>query len=133
MSCESCPHCNPPAPPDPGRQGWTVTPGGHRNRELPGGGHLAVVPPGGPGRAWFWTLSDGVHSGHVATLDEAQLAAERAAIPLLRAAADEMERGLPGAVYCEHCGDGPTCSVCRRGLPALDGPAAAPWDEAVVS
>ena len=132
MPCDrpDCPCCHPP-PPDPGRQGWTVTPGGHRNRELPGNGHLAVVPPGGPGRAWFWTSSDA--SGREALLEDAQLAAERAAIPLLRAAADEMERGLPGAVYCEHCGDGPTCSVCRRGLPALDGPAAAPWDEAVVS
>ena len=131
MPCDpKCTHCHPEGL-APGRPGWEVTPGGHRRRVLPGGGCLAVVPPGGPGRAWFWTSSDA--SGREALLEDAQLAAERAAIPLLRAAADEMERGLPGAVYCEHCGDGPTCSVCRRGLPALDGPAAAPWDEAVVS
>jgi len=110
MPCDpKCTHCHPEGL-APGRPGWEVTPGGHRRRVLPGGGCLAVVPPGGPGRAWFWTSSDA--SGREALLEDAQLAAERAAIPLLRAAADELERGLPGPRYCEH-GPVDQCGICR--------------------
>ena len=109
MACEKldCTCCHPP-PPDPGRPGWTVTPGGHRQLALPGGGHLAVVPPTGPEAQWFWLA--GNVTGREPTLEEAQLAAERAAIPLLRAAADELERGLP----CEH-GPADQCAACRPG------------------